>query len=729
MSIVHEPPVTVGVRRIAAAVRWPVGDRLPKERSMWPGGARLILVGCGALALIVPVLAWWDLRMPGRLPLAVASFLLLPGTPVAVRLFPRRPGLWIGLSVALSMSFALVCSMVQILTGLWSPATGSSCAAALTFAFLGSAWRVCAPDESAPPVEVRRRERTAGLAVLAVAGVLWWWATRVVNLDRAQEMGVLQAAPWQYWTALVLVLCVAAFALHRPATDTVLAGAAAVTLIVVAYLFVSVADGSPVGPTGFIHTGFSEAIVRVGFLPEAVDARFSWAGFFTATAALAGVGGLPDTSGLMLWHPLVITLALLPPMYTLGRAITGDRRPAWLGIFVLICANWVQQDYFSPQSVAFVIYLNIVALLVTEMRESPIPALSGSIWSRLVTAPRRTPGRPTGCSGRRFLAVELLLLALAAGIVVGHQLTPVALVAALTMLAVAGLTRRRTLWLGVGVLFTAWFAFGATDWWTGHLSELWRGVGEVGQATRSGVVGRVRGQPTYARLQLVRIGWTGLVSLTALVGWLLLRKDPLRPTLAILVIAPAGLAVGNAYGGEVLLRGFLYALPVLAVLAAVAIDRVLRDGRVTTTVALAGVLICGGVLQTVTRGLNVAFERTPADVLAAARRVLDDAPGGSTISPLRTEAVLQVARLGQVRSPKSIGCRRTPIECILRQEPDYLFLSTTREAHDRITRGEPVGSDRRLAEQMLVSGLYQTWIDSPHALVLKHVPGERKGAR
>jgi hypothetical protein len=304
---------------------------------------------------------------------------------------------------------------------------------------------------------------------------------------------------------------------------------------------------------------------------------------------------------------------------------------------------------------------------------------------------------------------------------VGHQLTPLALVFVAAGLSVLGVTRHRTLWLAAVTVMAAWFAFGATDWWTGNLGSLLRDVGQVDQAVTRGAVSRVGGDEWYARLQLGRIAWSATIAAAAGLGWLLLRRSPAAGFAMAAVAGPVALIAVQSYGGEIVLRIFLYTSPMLAVLAAVPITRLVERWPRGAFGILFACLLVLSIGFTVTRNVNVAFERTPRDVLDAARAVLDEAPPRATISPLRAEGVLQQRRLRVVDSPADIGCVRTPLECILAQDPDYVFLTRTRDMFDHLRSGTLEGSSRSLARQLTVSGRYETMIDSRNVVVLRRV--------
>src|SRR5690606_18972448 len=55
------------------------------------------------------------------------------------------------------------------------------------------------------------------------------------------------------------------------------------------------------------------------------------------------------------------------------RTFTQDQRLIWLGVWFFFLANWVGQDYFSPQALNFFMHLVIVAVCLTWFRQKDPP--------------------------------------------------------------------------------------------------------------------------------------------------------------------------------------------------------------------------------------------------------------------------------------------------------------------------------------------------------------------
>ncbi|GED98575.1 hypothetical protein [Gordonia crocea] len=687
------------------------------------------------LAVVVPLLIWWNVTVPGRALIVCLFVLMVPGTPAAI-LLTTRARLQFSLAPALSLSSYIALTMLTMTVGLWWPRTVVTILAVVGLALTGPAL-----DASRTVVARRRnralsqandrgisiRGRTLGrlqfrlCAMLTLAACLGLWlrSTAVVDLDSVSTAGLISALNWQYFAALAGIVIVAVIALRRPRLDVIVLAASAVCLIAVITLYVGIADWSAPLSTGYVHVGFIDAIANAGHSLTGIDARFSWPGFFATAASLTTVAGMTDATGFLIPFPLVAGTLLIAPVFTVANAITTSVRLSWLAVFIFIAGNWVQQDYFSPQAVAFYFYLTVIAVVMDTARRSTIPRAHGRGWPRFASPTVRTPSRAGSDSASATIAMESALLLVGAAMVVSHQLTPAALIVSLALLSFLGVTRFRTLWLGVGIVFAAWFAFGATDWWLGHLTDLFNSFGDASGSLQSGVGSRVRGDPEYQRMQQFRILWSAALCLLAAIGWLRLRHTRLAPATAALIAGTVSLVVGQSYGGEVVLRIFLYALPFLAACAAVTIGGLARRPGTMATIGVTVLMSALMISGTAARGVNTSFERTPGDARAAADFVLAKAPTGSTVRPLLTEGTLRARRITELRGPTQSACRRTAFECLLAQHPDYIVLTSTRESFEHLINGAIPDYFGHVETQLLTSGMYRVTWRSPNATVLE----------
>jgi len=733
-----EPPVPATVAQSAD----------PSDFRPIPAGWRTLALAVSALlAVVVPLLATFDLDPPGRPVLAVAYVLLVPGVPLALSL--RLPS-WLvtaALAISSSLAVAVLYGTATIVGRWWQPVTGAWGVTLLALVLSVLAVRRQAPAAVAQPevpaaAEVDTPEATRSRPLLArlvlpalvlLAGVSWWWSTQHLALDRAAALGLLPVVGWRFVLALVVVCGLTAYGLVRRPVNHALLTCCALLVALVGYGTVPVSDGAGSVPSGWVHVVFAQYISEHGTVPTGVDARFSWPGFFSAAAQLTALAGTASIRGFLVLAPVVYTMAALPGLLLVARAITRSWRWSWVAVFVYLFTNWYQQDYFSPQATAFVLYTTLLGTLLWLVSGAEPGERRGDWVSRARRAVSRVPALPPGVRSGTAAALGLVLALLTAAVAVGHQLTPMTLILALVVFTVTGQTRYRLLWFVGALVFAGWFSYGATDYWFGHLGTVFGDLGQVSNSVGAGVSDRLVGDPVYRAAQFVRIGWSLALFAVAAVGVLLIRRRPDVWLVAGLGCAPFGLLALQSYGGEGVIRSFLYASPVLAPLAALALRAL--AGRVLRLRAAAGVgrlwgrtavlvpcLVVAALLLTFTRGLNVAFERAPRGQVAASEALRERVRPG--------DGVGVVAGFGLTPSPDLRESPRVYLDpeacesgdldgCLSGERPRFVMLTITQERYGELSESRPRGWVWRLGDQLVESGAYHRVHTEPGAWLLE----------
>ena len=490
--------------------------------------------------------------------------------------------------------------------------------------------------ELATPLPVVGTSRTPSrlgavvpLACATLAAVLWVVTVRRADYASMGPLGLVTILGPSYFVGLVLVCVGFAVELLRPHPDERRLAALVVVLLV--FLFGTSCAVEPVAATtsAFSHAGFVRFVFVHGHPLNGYVAEFSWPGVFSLFAVVASFMGKSQVNLLLRWFPLGIELAYLAPMLAIARASGVSRRAGWLGVALFFGTDWIYQDYFSPQAVNLLFYLATVALVLSCWR--PIatavarrrPALSerwaatrrSLRWRRLL-GDEATTSWPASRLIGAFLVLCLMFVASA----ISHQLTPYAIVLAL---AACLLTRRlgRPELVAVAFLVTiGWLSLGASDYWIGHLSQIFGGIFQFGHTVGTNVSSRVVGSESHRLIIDARILLT--VGLFFLAGIGAARRATSSRTLELLCVAPFFVLLGQSYGGEGLLRVALLAGPFASLLAASAIlpkrfgpirpflrpARLGRHGRAVLGVATAVVLLGATVVMTTVRGGNDYYE-------------------------------------------------------------------------------------------------------------------------
>jgi hypothetical protein len=511
------------------------------------------------------------------------------------------------------------------------------------------------------------------LAVMPVAAaVLGLSSLRASEAGDIGDYGLIQALGPGYFAALgLLSVSFVAF----------LARAQAAPWVGVLHLAVLVAlvdgapyviEGEPRFPVTYVHAGFAEAIMRGGETLPMLDARFSWPGFFAFFGYLSEAAGLPDTMPLAVWFPFVIKVLWLAAMWVVLRRLFDRPAVCWLGLWLFQVAEWSGQSYYSPQALGVFIYWVTVAVLLVAL----------------------DPARRPGPSGRAALAVVVLSFA---ALVVSHQLTPFMVMSAAGLLGVLALTRARTVWVLFGVLFVVWFSFGTTDYWVGHIHSLLGDAGQVSSTLDDNVADRIGGNESHTRVIYSRIALSGLVAVPAGLGVLLAwRQRRLDLRVVVLGGAPVGALLLQSYGGEGLIRVFLFMLPVLAGAAAYLLLAARgRRARLVASAATAVLLVGMLPLAMLAKYGGESFESVSASERRVAAWVHAHVGEGDLVASIAPAGYLRERRVGEVDFVPALDRFQTGdlrhVRSIMREHDGrrFLVLSSSQYAYGSQVSGLP----------------------------------------
>lgn len=446
-----------------------------------------------------------------------------------------------------------------------------------------------APAVAAPRgIGTVRADRRVGILVLlglltALSVIGWVVVVQEIDARQITDIGLISVVPPTAY-AFVGVLGVAFMAglRLRPVPQLLLATQVA-SLVFMLYGAPALFEEMPRFVTSWLHVGFVDVIARTGELFPTRDARFDWPGFFALFAFLSNATGADDLLPILPWVPVVQAILYLLPLYLIYRSATGDLRLVWLGMWIFVLVNWVGQDYFSPQGMNILLLLTIAAIVLTWFRRAPASRARITGWMARVPGLRSanaltldpdgaTDGGPQGrVTDRQQIGLVVIIALLFGTSVASHQLTPFAVIGGLLLMLIAGRLRLWGMPLLMFVLVSTWLVFMATTFLDGRLAALLADVGRPDQFAESNVAGRLRGSPGHVLVVQGRLVFTLLVWLLALVGGLRrLRAGRFDLSLALLAIAPFGLVLVQGYGGEMILRIFLFASPFMAFFAAAA---------------------------------------------------------------------------------------------------------------------------------------------------------------
>lgn len=431
----------------------------------------------------------------------------------------------------------------------------------------------------APPGAAAPAVRTRVPVSLVLAGIGLLLSLGAALVARPVEPGFWGYLPdvgvaWFLGLTAVLVALVLARAAHE--RDMAISVVALLLVLTVTPALVYA------GPRSQSTTKHVDLIAQVleGRLQAAVEVYNSWPGFFTSNAWLSDVVGIGDVQVLAVaWPPLIGLLRLVALRYLAGQLLASPFQ-RWVAVALAVLADAIGADYFSPQSVGFV--LGVAAF-------------------GLALRPGRAPLH------------RWVLLLIGCTVAVTHQLSPFVIGGVLVLLVI--FRQVRPWWTPVLVLGPA------VAWTLLHFDSVRQflfsdAVGELAnfrppQTVASGELERL---PIVTYSVVALVGGILLVGLLALVT--LVRDRRSLRTWAVAVCPSVGLALVavNPYGQEGIFRATLFALPWLAVLAARCFPD--RPGPRARASLFAATAFLGVTFLVATTALDAFTVTRPADVAA-----------------------------------------------------------------------------------------------------------------
>jgi hypothetical protein len=560
-------------------------------------------------------------------------------------------------------------------------------------------------DLAAP---VTHRLADYGPQLLTAAAVcLWVLSLRTVNLDAVSDVGLVTALGPRTFLAFASLVGAFCWALAAQVIRPGLLLAQVLVLLVMLHGIAGAVEPVPRFVTAWLHAGFVDYIARTGETLIAQDARFNWPGFFALAAMVTRIAGQDGATWLLRWAPVCFNLLYLISFHVIVSTVFKTNRVRWLALWLFVMANWIGQDYFSPQAFGYFLFLVIVAIVLRYFdRESAVVTTAGQ---------------------RAGLVVAILLMFCA--IVVSHPLTPFFVIAATGLLAVTRRTRLVSLPLVLAVILVAWMSWGAQAYWSGNLDELVGQIGNVNRAIEAGLIKRIEGSSAGRLIvQIDRIGLTVLIGLLAAIG--LARQRPrehAHRNTALLAITPFCFLALQSYGGEMLLRTFFFALPFLAMLGALAFfpNHVGEHGTPAACIAvgiLSALLVPSFLIA---RYGNERFERITPNELAAMEFIYEHAaPGSAIVTVVPFNALWRYQDLEQytyrpLEKEPDVLDDVGAIQELMSSTPerDYLAVTEGQGAYVEAALGQRPGWAQRLIMRVKQSGHFQVVYENPGATV------------
>ena len=403
-------------------------------------------------------------------------------------------------------------------------------------------------------------------AIILLLGItLWAWSLDSIPTAGLDDYGLPPVLPHAWYAGLALLLAGAVLALCSARPSPLLLALFVAGVVLVLYGTVPLISSVPHYGWVYKHIGVVRLIDAQGTLQPNIDIYNRWPGFFAATALFSSLVGVEDPASYAGWAEVFFLWTDVALVVAIVRALTRDARLAWASALVFVTANWVGQTYFSPQAFDLTIALAVLFLAIRFLPGSGDPAripAAGFLLRRLHLLPflpaRTTPIEP---SPRRTRALVIgLILVLDAGAVISHQLSPYMLLFGLAALCYFQVIKPWWLVAAVGVLTFGFLVFNL-DYINQHF-DLFASLDPFQnvQPPATTAPDPLPGKQFHARTAMTL---SLLVWLLAAIGIArqLRRRNPAAVPVGLSTLAPTVMIAMQNYGGEAILRIFLFSLP------------------------------------------------------------------------------------------------------------------------------------------------------------------------
>ncbi len=574
-------------------------------------------------------------------------------------------------------------------------------------------------DRPLPAVLSRFTGFALPLAALAI-GVLSLHTARESAIG---QYGLIQALPPLYFLSLAILAAGFVIAWRSPRPRSLEFLLSTVVLVVLLQGAPGIIESEPRFPTAWLHAGFTDFVAHTGRALPNVDARFDWPSFFTGMALLDRAGGLPDAIILLRWWPIAINLLYLPPLYLLSKLLVRDTKKAMLAVWLFPFANWVGQDYYSPQSVAYLLYLVLLCVVLGPYganRRAMIPRRRKKLpVGQEETADHDAPAQTSAHS----VTLLVVMLLLCAALDTGHQLTPFFAIGTVAVLVFFGRTRLLA-WPGVMLLLAiGWVCFGAIDYWSGHFADIFGGLVSAGSNYSEDL--RLHGDAAHSQVDHLRLLIACCIWAMALIGFFASRKLRAdRIATAVILLVPLAVIAGQAYGGEAGLRAYLFSLPGALPLAAVALTAVRVRPRLILVSALTLALIPGFLIA---RWGNELSELVRPAEISGMSALYAMAPPGATIMSITPQIAWQYEDAGKYRyAPNNLdefafGSISTITTDLHNPAGGYVIITTSQLDYAHAAYDLPMSWGSNVEKQLAQSHLFRLVYSNSAAKVYQYI--------
>jgi hypothetical protein len=398
--------------------------------------------------------------------------------------------------------------------------------------------------------------------------VLWLISVITSNLNLG-NLGLADALSPLYFLSLLVLFVAFILSLRVPESKYL---HFVQIFLLVAYLFLtpSLIEMTPRFRSAYPVLGFSEYIQRNFRIAPSDILYHNWPGGSLINFIIIGIAHSIDSFTIAKYFPFAIELLYFLPCYTSLKYVLRNDTLTWVGLWIFYMLNFTNQDYFSPQAIAFLFFLILLSLIFKLLVSNDHPRIN-----------------------KYYMPIIILLYAF---VCITHMLTSMLIIIILLIAifmtsvknrsgkannGISGILRtfytnllHNKIFFALLAIFLIFFAFwtlyGASTYLSYNLKSILTSAFDTGDFLSKNIGNRVAGSSSHqliSTLMVLSAFSTGLIAMLAFVYSLYKKNVYTSKNLiffAMLVVI--GLfSLFYPYGGEMIIRVFLFSIPVLVI--------------------------------------------------------------------------------------------------------------------------------------------------------------------
>ena len=400
---------------------------------------------------------------------------------------------------------------------------------------------------------------------LILGSIFTWSYSMIKSPQQMGDFGLIHSLSYSYFISMALLLGSFILAL-RSTEDRRIFFAIILILILIIFLTPSIIEGTSRFRFSYKVYGFAEYIIRNGnFNPNAIWYH-DWPGSFLWISMLSDIIKQNDDFLILMYFPFIIQILYLFPLYIFLKSLFQNDKKIWISIWIFYIINFINQDYMSPQAFAYLYYLIMLSIIVKLANIGTIDR-SGTIDRNGTIDSNNTNYNNINYSNN--ISYKFTSVILISGLTITHMLTPMIVLSIIFFSALFSPSSiKKNLFkftLVLTIIMTVWVIYGAQQYLNWHLLDFFQNTFGGLDSYSQNIQQRVSGSPAHLIVSELMIGTTLISGVFAIIGIILsfYRKDKiskLNIKLVSMIIAIMVLAK-SPYGGEMIMRIFLFILP------------------------------------------------------------------------------------------------------------------------------------------------------------------------